>query len=340
MISTDLLAIAVFVATLLGALGVLGQVVVTRSQSKLQEAAAYSEQARAWQAIGDHWQNAVLVGYGPDTARQFGLDATKCQDYAALLEGYRQARFKYHEALMEMDRGGDLDDQVIDSLTTREADLAPYRESVRLILVHLAQLSDLLLRRRLREGVVYDALGHDLLRDSAAVDVITSLPYDGGGHPGPMHDEIAGWRSLSLDEVSVRIGWASSLSESAGPASRIRVLRDALTLYSEFIGDALWRGPETAGHQVVEPRNMGFRWKTVASISVYEALRFCWKASFVSIQRWSDRLIMRALFRLASMATRPLRFIRLTASAIRVSATVGYFDEIHLKRIGNERREA
>lgn len=282
--STEVIALAAVLATLVGSLGVLGQIWVTRRQLGLQEAATYRDQAQAWRALAGDWGLLVVVGLGPHLARQVGLDADVCRRYERALEEYRTARLEWHDALLRLDQDGQegcWPDEAEERLQRARAAMDPYHSAVRAVLVHLAQLADLVLRRRLSARSLHDSVGHDLVRDEAALRRVARLPYDVGLCPGPEHHEAEGWRRLTLDEVSGRMGWASVLSESGGPAARVHLLLDLLILHADAAGDQIWVGDETLAQRVVAPTNVARRWHTARRVSRVSAWRLCWSASGV-----------------------------------------------------------
>lgn len=326
-VSTEVIARAAVLATLVGSLGVLGQIWVTRRQLGLQEAATYRDQAQPWRALAIDWRLLVVVGLGPHTARQVGLDAQACRRYEGVLEEYRTARLEWHDALLRLDQEGQegvWPDEAAERMQHARAALEPYHSAVRAVLVHLAQLCDLVLRRRLSARSLHDAVGHDLLRDEGALRRVARLPYDLGGCPGPEHHEAEGWRGLTLDEVSGRIGWASALSESAGPAARVHLLLDLLVLHADAAGEQIWVGDGTAAQLVAAPANVARRWHTARRVSRVSAWRLCWSASGV-VSGWalfgSHSAARRAAWRL-------VRPVRCAVLALRASVSEG--DDRHV----------
>lgn len=332
--SSDAIAVAAVLATLLGSIGVIGQIVVTRRQLVLQEAATYRDQADAWRALSFDWQTVLIAGYGPVTARAIGMDVARCDAYEAVLAEYRDARLHWHDVTSREAEANESEGVDTWERSARaQAALDSYRSAVRNVLVYLAQLSDLVLRRRLSVRSLYDAVGHDLIRDASALRTVARLPYDSIGCPGPMHHEIEVWRTLTLDEISGRVGWASSLSEATGAAARIHLLLDLMIFHGQAVGDSIWRGPETLADEVNQPDNISLRWKTASRVSLRAALGLAWRSSGVGTRAVYESAIRRITRNLAWKLCRPKRFATTVIRGVRASnkANNVYLPPIELK---------
>ena len=206
--------------------GVIGQIIVARRQANLQEASTYRDQASAWLSLRAEWERVVLVGLGPHEARRRGAAQDLCDDYATVLGKYRIARVDLQDAI---DRPHSPDrESLVSAAFTQESLarglLAPYELAVRRVLIFLAQTADLVLRGRLSLLSIYDAVAHDVLRESEALNNVTTFSHHSGGCMGPWNQEGRWWRDLSLDDVSRRYGWAQALSASLGSLERIDLL--------------------------------------------------------------------------------------------------------------------
>ena len=282
------LGLAAVFATALGSLGVIGQILVARRQANLQEAAAYRDQVEAWMALRSEWHRLLAAGLGPNQATNRGVPRHVCQEYSSLLEEYRSARVA---AQIEFDEGYDEERQ--EALWKRESEawdaLLPMQDSVRRVLLHFAQLSALIIRRRLSVDAVYDALAHDVLREREAITAVTRHAYDYGGCVGPIFEESRWWSKLTLDEVSPRIGWARVLEASPGTLTRIDVLLDLLAIKAHSLGDGVSPVTGDAALRLVgSTRRLAVRWRLLRRIGFVTAVRLTSRAAWTS-----ERLKMR-----------------------------------------------
>ena len=276
-----LLGVAAVVATLLGSLGVVGQILVARRQVNLEEANAYRDQAKAWRELRPDWERLLAAGLGPTRAGQRGVPTNCCDEYARLLEACRGARVAAQQAFdsgYEATRQSDLWDLERETF----AKLAPIEGAIRQVLIHFAQSSDLIIRRRLSISAVYDALGHDVLREREAVEAVTRHAYDFGGCVAPAFEEGRWWADLTADEISPRIGWARALESSPATLSRIDVFLDYLAMRAEAIGDGVHAvTSDQQLRQVGGRRELAVRWRVLRRAGLLPALRFCWRAAWV-----------------------------------------------------------
>ena len=263
-------------------------VLVTARQARLQEASAYRDQADAWRELAADWQVLAMVGLGPDRAELRGFDTEFAREYGRLLSAYRDARVQYMEM---MDRNVDAtsSDEIgpdWERLSSAESEalksLRNYEPSVRRVLIHLAQVADLVLRRRLSIHAVYDALGHDLRREQIAIGNVTKYPADEDGCPGSAFPEMRAWGTMSLDDVSPRVGWGMVLVDSPATLDRIDVLVDLVVCRGLAVGDQpgpMWFGDDV--RRVVGRRRQAFRWHVMARQSRWLALRTCVRTTWL-----------------------------------------------------------
>jgi len=289
-------------------------VLVTARQARLQEASAYRDQATAWRELASDWQVLAIVGLGPDRAARRGFDAEAIAQYKTHLTAYRDARVQYIAMMDSNVDAATSDDYGPDweLLASAESQawerLQTYEPAVRRILIHLAQVADLVLRRRLSITAVYDALGHDLRRDQAAIANVTKYPADESGCPGSSFPEMRAWATMSLDDVSPRVGWGMVLIDSPATLDRIDVLVDLIVCRGLEIGDQpgpMWMGDDV--RRVVGRRRQAFRWNVMARQSGWLAIRTCIRTTWLGHR--PDLVtggIQTRLPRLIATLTRPL----------------------------------
>jgi hypothetical protein len=263
-------------------------VLVTARQARLQEASAYRDQATAWRDLAADWQVLAIVGLGPEQAARRGFDTLVVAEYQARLTAYRDARVRYIkmldrnvDAVTSDDFGPDWE-LLSEAEATAWEQLRTYEPAVRRVLIHLAQVADLVLRRRLSINAVYDALGHDLRREQAAVANVTKYPADESGCPGSSFPEMRAWGAMSLDDVSPRVGWGMVLVDSPATLGRIDVLVDLIVCRGLAIGDQpgpMWMGADV--RRVVGRRRQAFRWNVMARQSRWLAVRTCVRTTWL-----------------------------------------------------------
>ena len=196
-----LIAVAAVAATLLGSVGVVGQIIVANKQARLQEATAYREQAVAWRELEADWTRLLLAGHGPEIAINYGVDRAIAGAYKIALTEYKTARLKAMDSVnsgefanLPEQRQASVHSALWETEQVKWQQLVPYESSVRRILVHLAQLTDLILRGRLSVHAVYDAIGHDLMKHRGALGAVTRFSYDYDGCIAGTNFENNWWR--------------------------------------------------------------------------------------------------------------------------------------------------
>lgn len=280
------IAIAALAATALGSAGVLGQIVVARRQANLQEVTAYREQADAWAGFALDWHRMLLAGLGPGRAIAHGVDRKVAENYREQLEAYRRARVEATRVMDEHGFSGDHLEEAWEAEASARDALAGVEASVRRVLVHLAQLASLVLNGRLSVAAVYDAIGHDVLREHDALISVTRYAYDYGGCIAPIHEEARSWGELSVEEISERVGWARALRASVGTLDRIDVLIDLLVLRAHKTGDQtdFYDGAPYVDYVGASSR-LAYRFRTIRRFSVLGGLQFCWAAAWFRDRR-------------------------------------------------------
>ena len=126
----------------------LVQVLIARKQAHLQEAEACREQARAWHELRSDWRTLVKVGIGPTHAHNRGFDLRFVNSYTVKLVGYRNAKLaenRFHVSDTSTDGEAA---NIKEEIGEASAALTEYRDSVRRVVLHLAQVSDLIINRR------------------------------------------------------------------------------------------------------------------------------------------------------------------------------------------------
>lgn len=314
-----LISIALLAATALGSLGVVAQVLVARKQSHLEEATSFREQTKAWAELGADWQLLLLVAYGPTAARRRGVRDESCSEYRQILGEYRDARV---ETQQRIDTAIDSDDLTDDFARERDKGdaLVPYEASVRRVMLHLAQLCDLVVRRRVELAAIYDALGHDVLRERDAMSVVVRFSYDHFGCIAPANEEGRWWASLDLDEVSARVGWASALDSAPSTLDRIDLLMDLLTLHALKVGDAMQAETGDAlASSLADPEALAYRWRVLRRWGSRPAISVTWQsvAMGMSASGWHTRFWFRPL-RMLARVIRPVEIAtRVWLAAVR-----------------------
>ncbi|GAB3313721.1 hypothetical protein GCM10027451_27800 [Geodermatophilus aquaeductus] len=269
------------------ALIALSQVVLGRRGNRLAESADQGDVAKAWAALVDEWRLALLVAGHPTAATR-----DESAQYHQVLARYRDARISFVNA---MDNGGreasasgdhpQLDRAIADELEAVEA-LGTYRAAVERVLEHLAEVADRVVRRRLTVAAAYAALGRDIVRARPALRRLLAISADSDGCPGSSWPEVRGWQSLTLDEVSLRVGWGDALEPHRGTAARIYLLEDLLADYAVRIGDAGHVGHFTLAsywdEDLADLASLPEVWRGTRPVGRWAALRWTWRAAGVA----------------------------------------------------------
>ncbi|MFD6735799.1 hypothetical protein ACFWDZ_32350 [Micromonospora aurantiaca] len=260
---------------LIGAAFVWTQILIQRSQHRLQEAETHRLQATAWASLSQDWEIAQLVAAGQSAVRRFGLPVAMSKDFLASVEEFRAARVLFLDFAESGEASEDEWEKYEERIAEATSRLGPYQRSVQKVITHLAQVSGLVLSGRLSTEVAYNALGIQLLhlrRD------LPNLMREGyalrSSCPGPLGAELALWRELSVEEVALRIGWGDFLAVARATAERISVFIDLLTAHAVQMGDL---GPEVADHESLPPG---------AELNDLDRLAIAWRAGRrVSLRR-------------------------------------------------------
>ena len=107
---------------------------------------------------------------------------------------------------------------------------------------------------------MYDAFGHDLVRDRKALEAVRRYsPAYFSECPAPVHMEIAQWSELSIDDISQRVGWADDAAGSAiGTLNRIEVMLDMTSLRTFLVGDTEFHTEgDSAGRELLSDEQLG-----------------------------------------------------------------------------------
>jgi hypothetical protein len=200
----DTTTLALIVATAVGSVAVLGQALAQRGQHRLEEAQAHLQQADAWKSLQSDWVHCLLIAQGHAP----GVSEWQVKQLADLVEKFREADLRW----LSLNEPGEVDQDDYDKLIreSREAydALDPYRASVQRVIIHLAQLASLVLRKRISIATVYDAIGYDLLSLGDQIRPLVSLPYGSdSGCVAPTNMEKDYWRTAEQHEVIHRVGW-------------------------------------------------------------------------------------------------------------------------------------
>jgi len=163
--------------------------------------------------------------------------------------------------------------------------LAPYRRAVEQVVLHLARVSGLVLRRRLALTAPYDAFGLQLIKAGDDLRALLRCGYDHGSSciaPGNM--ERALWQRLSAEEVSTRIGWGEFLDVARGTAERIVLFISLLMAHALSVGDldgAFDSGheEESLGDRLMNPERLAVVWRAARLHGWWRAVHLTWKVA-------------------------------------------------------------
>lgn len=232
----ELAAWAAASATGLSAVIVLGQAVVQRRQGQLQEAEAHRQQAKEWAELTTSWGTAFLVALGSSAPYRFGISRAKVDAYFEAVERYRlawTAWLKITTTLSESDW-----EAIVREEQAALDQLAPYRNAVEQVVLHLARVSGLVLRKRLALSAPYDAFGLEVIRAGDNLLALLRSGYDhGAGCVAPGNLERALWLQLNAEQVSERIGWGVLLDVARATAERIAMFISLLMAHAVSVGD-------------------------------------------------------------------------------------------------------
>lgn len=268
-------------AALLGALIVLGQVMVQRRQRHLQEAEAHRQQADAWAALADSWETALLPAAGVRAGWHLGVPNSKATQYIDAVERYRLAYTAWLEPLTGAEGSSDQWEKLAaEEREAREA-LAPFQRAVQQVVTHLAQVSGLVLRKQFSLEVAYDAFGLQVIRVGDQLFGLLRSSYDHGGDcvaPGNMERGL--WKHLKAEEVSARIGWGAFLDVARGSAERIVLFVSLLMAHAVKVGDlddGFENGTRDAPAELLADRDrLAVAWRGARFYGRLRAVRLVW----------------------------------------------------------------
>jgi hypothetical protein len=291
---------------LVGAVFVWTQVMIQRGQHRLQEAETHQQQAEAWSKLAADWETAQLVAAGRAAVGRFGAAEADLREYFAVVEEVRTARV-YFLDFIERDHISAEDWEKYDvGIAESASRLNPYRRSVQRVVIHLAQVSGLVLRGRLSMQVAYDAFGLQAVR---LRHYLPNLVREGyalrTSCPGPTNMELALWRTLPIEEVATRLGWGDFLEVARATAERISVFIDLLTAHAVQWGDAGSEvGPDeehAPGSEIASLDRLAVAWSVGRRIGIRKAVqlvvildragRKARRANIWSYPRWLLRIL-------------------------------------------------
>lgn len=302
-----LVVVAATAAALVSALAVMGQAIAQRGQHRLEEAQAHLQQGDAWNRLRPDWQRCLIAGLGPSMSVHWGISRHEVEEYRTLLERHREAEVAWLQLLE-----GDPSESAVDIeklIEKSQQELEPlevYRQSVQRVLTYLAQLSGLVLRKRIAVSVAYDAIGHDVLRLGMHIRPLISVSYGMSGCAAPANMERMYWKSAELDIVSARLGWGDFLAASRGTAERILLLHQLLVAHAYRNGDA---DDDIGFHEAQIPMS--------DELCLPNRLALCWKAA----RRYGRRRAISLVLKIAragrlSRRKRPYEYMPRTARLV------------------------
>lgn len=222
---------------ILGALIVLGQVVIQRQQRHLQEAESYRQQADMWASLADSWETALLPAIGRD-AWQFGVHSSRADEYFEAVERYRQVYVAFLDPKEIYGSSSDYWEKLAADEQAALDVLGSYRRSVQRVVTHLAQVSGMVLRKQVPLEAAYDAFGLEVIQVGDKLFKFLQCSFEHGSScvaPGNM--ERALWKKLHAEQVSSRIGWGAFLDVARGSAERTALFLDLLKAHAIKVGD-------------------------------------------------------------------------------------------------------
>lgn len=285
--SLDWLQIGVMVATALGTLGVFIQARIAARQADLQEIESARQERSAWSALDKDWKRTQIVAGGPQ--RGASVDPELASAYDLRLRAYQQA----HLAAWASEEHPDPTDEASGMLESHfdqaiDADIAAYsalsieRASVARVLSHLFQVATFYFERKVSISAIYSAAGPDLVQGAWAVDTVSKFAPDYmDGCVAGVYEEARYWRTLDLDDLSARLGWASAVGASLSSLGRLDALMAALTIYAHKLGDLHEiRVDAVSVEEVGNPKNLARIWKSVRPMSWRLASALCFQAAY------------------------------------------------------------
>lgn len=277
------LQVGVMIATVLGTLGVFVQARIATRQTALQEVESARQERRAWSQLQGDWRATLIVGCGPE--RGAIIDPLAAASYKGRLVAYRDAHLAAWASDEHPGPGDETSGEVEDHF---RRDIAAYgalskdRAAVARILSHLCQVANFHFEGRISISAVYGAIGLDLVEHSATLRAVTRhAPDFQEGCVAGVYDEARLWRTLEIDELSSRLGWASVLGDSQASLARLDALMAALTIYAYRLGDLHgMREGSISVEDVGASASLARLWKAVAPVSRARAWRLCYLAAY------------------------------------------------------------
>ena len=265
-------------AAVLSAVIVFGQVLVQRRQRYLEDAEAHRQQSAAWADLAGSWELALLPAAGAKAISEMGVTDSDAEAYFDAVEKYRLASVAWLGplTLTQSTSSAEWEQLATDDRAAREA-LAPYRRAVQRIVIHLAQVSGLVLRNRLSLDAAYDAFGLPLIRTGDDLLGLLRCSFDHGSScPAPGNAERSLWKALPAEQVSVRIGWGAFLDVARGTAERIVLFLDMLRAHAIEVGDLdggfdSWHG-ESDDKPPVERDRLAIAWRAARRHGLLRAI--------------------------------------------------------------------
>lgn len=284
-----LLATVVAIAGIVSAIAGFSQARTVVNQHKLIEAETYSRQRSEWMQLESDWRQCLLMAFGPERAKHSGIGEKAANELAATLEIYRQVGTKMME-ISTLTYSGDLNWEEFEAETARANELVKvYEDSCRRIIDHLAQVSSLLIRKKVSPDSVYNALGPDIIDIGDSIRSLISYRWGSdSGCAAPDNLEYGYRQELSVDELSHRMGWGTFLRRSLGTAERILALQNLMMAHAYKVGDIDSREyyAETGNvHDICNlclPSRLAVSWRSTRSHGRLRAVRLTMSLSKAS----------------------------------------------------------
>lgn len=267
-----------------GVLASLATILFALRGNRLDESAAQAVEARAWAVLVEDWQLAQLAA-----GRVVNGSRRQTEQYFGVLERYRDARF----ALADANNDGRPTasgqhpefDRAFEELQEAREALGPYETAVGRVLDHFGDIADRLVRGRLNLAAVYAALGRDVVRARPTLRCLLAVSTDVDGCPAMIWPEVHAWRSLSLSEITLRVGWGDAMHPHRGAAGSIWLLEEFLADRAVEVGDAGHVGHFTLADEWDEdlpgPAFLAEVWRAVRPLGRGLATRWTWRAAGV-----------------------------------------------------------
>ncbi len=144
------------------------------------------------------------------------------------------------------------------------------------------QVATFYFERKVSISAVYSAMGPDLVEGSWTLENVTKFAADYmDGCVAGVYEEARYWRTLDIDSLSPRLGWASAIGASLASLNRLSALMAALTVYAHKLGDLHEiRVDAVSVEDVGEPTNLARIWKAAHRMSWRRAWGLCFQAAY------------------------------------------------------------